>query len=180
GRQHGVAISVDLVKQARDATVTHAQGAPLTSAQRQSIVNMMSALHTAQTEDNNANDLDEAGARGGPNALTRQIFYIGINDNFGDSQTHARFTPFVFNIYDAWATVPRSQGTNTYRRAVARGQALFNTHPITITGVSGINDEAAFGTPAAITGTCTTCHDTPNSGNHSVVAPLNIRLTAAS
>ncbi|HJZ73890.1 MAG TPA: hypothetical protein VKE51_19260, partial [Vicinamibacterales bacterium] len=26
------------------------------------------------------------------------------------------------------------------------------------------------------TGTCTTCHDTPNAGNHSVKAPLNIGL----
>jgi len=42
--------------------------------------------------------------------------------------------------------------------------------------VSGINDEAAFGKPATLMGTCTSCHDTPNGGNHSVVAPLNIGL----
>ena len=29
-------------------------------------------------------------------------------------------------------------------------------------------------------GTCTTCHDTPNSGNHSIPAPLDIGLTDAS
>jgi cytochrome c peroxidase len=46
--------------------------------------------------------------------------------------------------------------------------------------VSGINDEAAFGKPANLVGTCTTCHDTPNGGNHSVVAPLNIGLADAS
>ena len=28
--------------------------------------------------------------------------------------------------------------------------------------------------PASFTGTCTICHDTPNVGNHSVKAPLNI------
>ena len=44
--------------------------------------------------------------------------------------------------------------------------------------MSGINDEAAFGTPANVPGTCTTCHDTPNGGNHSVVAPLNIGLVS--
>jgi hypothetical protein len=66
------------------------------------------------------------------------------------------------------------------RRAVARGQAIFNTRPITISGVSGINDEAAFGKPAQLIGSCTTCHDTPNGGNHSVVAPLNIGLVDAS
>jgi cytochrome c peroxidase len=34
--------------------------------------------------------------------------------------------------------------------------------------------------PASFQGTCTTCHDTPNSGNHSIVAPLNIGLADAS
>src|SRR5262249_42591259 len=62
------------------------------------------------------------------------------------------------------------------RRAIARGQAIFNIHPIAITGVSGINDEAAFGKPTTLMGTCTSCHSTPNGGNHSVVAPLNIGL----
>jgi cytochrome c peroxidase len=33
--------------------------------------------------------------------------------------------------------------------------------------------------PAKLIGTCTTCHDTPNSGNHSVAAPLNIGLVDA-
>jgi hypothetical protein len=66
------------------------------------------------------------------------------------------------------------------RRAIARGQALFNSHPIAIAGVSGINDEAVFGKPAVVNGTCTTCHNTPNGGNHSVVAPLNIGLSDAS
>jgi cytochrome c peroxidase len=70
----------------------------------------------------------------------------------------------------------RDDGINAARRAVARGQAIFNTRPIAISGVSGINDEAAFGKPTTLMGTCTTCHDTPNSGNHSVAAPLNIGL----
>ena len=34
--------------------------------------------------------------------------------------------------------------------------------------------------PMAFTGTCTTCHDSPNVGNHSVKAPLNIGLSDAS
>ena len=34
--------------------------------------------------------------------------------------------------------------------------------------------------PDPFTGTCTTCHDTPNAGDHSVKAPLNIGLTDAS
>jgi cytochrome c peroxidase len=54
---------------------------------------------------------------------------------------------------------------------VVRGQALFNTFPIPIAGVAGINDD--FGVNTAM-GTCTTCHDTPHAGDHSVPAPLNI------
>src|ERR1044071_5098454 len=71
-------------------------------------------------------------------------------------------------------------GINADRRAIARGQALFNTKKINISGVSGINDEAAFGKPANLVGTCTTCHDAPHAGDHSVVAPLNIGLADAS
>jgi hypothetical protein len=52
-----------------------------------------------------------------------------------------------------------------------RGQALFNSKPISITGVAGLND--ATGLPV-IAGTCGTCHDTFNAGDHSVSAPLNI------
>jgi hypothetical protein len=91
--------------------------------------------------------------------------------------TGAPFNPVVFTIFDRWTNISLGDdGINAARRAVARGQAIFNTRPITISGVSGINDEAAFGKPAKLIGTCTTCHDTPNSGNHSVAAPLNIGL----
>jgi cytochrome c peroxidase len=62
------------------------------------------------------------------------------------------------------------------RAAVARGQAIFNTKPITIAGVAGLND--ALGQPS-IAGFCGTCHDTPNGGNHSVKAPLNIGVAGA-
>jgi cytochrome c peroxidase len=60
------------------------------------------------------------------------------------------------------------------RKAVARGEAVFNTHPLTISGVAGLND--ALGV-AAINGTCTTCHDTPNVGNHSRPLPLDIGIS---
>jgi cytochrome c peroxidase len=179
--QAGQSIHFDLSQQSTDATQGHAQGDALTNAQRESIVALETALFTAQVRDNDAGELTAYGGNGGPNALVTQTFYIGINDNFGDSQTHAAFTPLVFDIYNAWASASGSgNGTVAQRRAVARGQALFNTRTINISGVSGINDEAAFGNPATVAGTCTTCHDTPNSGNHSVVAPLNIGLTDAS
>jgi cytochrome c peroxidase len=174
----GAPIAADLATQASDATTGHAQGSPLTTAQRESIVKFETALATAQIYDTGAKDLYDDGARGGPAEILEQPFYIGINDNFGDSKTGAPFTPIVFTIYDAWAQATGAAADA--RRAVARGQQLFNTRPFSISGVSGINDEAVFGRPAVVVGTCTTCHDTPNGGNHSVVAPLDIGLADAS
>jgi cytochrome c peroxidase len=55
--------------------------------------------------------------------------------------------------------------------AIARGEQVFNSVPINITGVAGLNDVL---NQQSIAGFCGTCHDTPNSGNHSVKAPLNI------
>jgi len=176
----GQTIHFDLADQANSATLGHAQGAtPLSDLQRQSIVDFETSINTAQIYDGSAGWLTALGAKGGPINVARQNFYIGINDLFGDSQTHAPFNSVVFDLYNAWNGVSGG-ATLQARAAVARGQALFNTKPIVITGVSGINDEAAFGTPTSVNGTCTTCHDTPNAGNHSVVAPLNIGLADAS
>ena len=69
----------------------------------------------------------------------------------------------------------RLQGMPKQQRAsIVRGQTLFNSRPINITGVGGLND--ATGLPV-IKGTCGTCHDSPNVGNHSVSAPLNIGVS---
>ena len=61
--------------------------------------------------------------------------------------------------------------------AVARGQAIFNSKPINITGVAGINDDVSAGGLvagglASLPGTCGTCHDTPDVGNHSLAIPI--------
>ncbi len=170
----GQTMHFDLSQQATDATQGHAQGEPLTNTQRESIVNFELGLHTAQEWDDDAGNLHAAGAQGGTEAVIDQVFYIGINDLFGDSQTGAAFDPVVFDIYDAWTNSNKKQ-----RAAVARGQKLFNTKRINISGVSGINDEPMFGSPANVEGTCTTCHDSPNAGDHSVAAPLNIGLVEA-
>jgi hypothetical protein len=173
-------IHFDLGHQADGATQGHAQSSnPLTSAQQESIVNFELGLYTAQLHDDNAKTLDTAGANGGPKSLPTQNFYVGINDLFGDSVTQKPFNPVVFNIFDAWKG-SKGGGTNEARAAVARGQELFNTKQFKISGVSGINDEPAFGNPSFVNGTCATCHDTPNAGNHSVSAPLNIGIADAS
>ena len=171
----GQSIHYDLADQANGATQGHAQGNPLTSAQADSIATFESSLYTAQAYDNAARRLDTDHGDGGAEVLADQAFYIGINDLFGDSQTGAAFDPVVFDIYDGW-----NQSTSSARRAVARGQAIFNTRQFNITGVGGINDEPAFGSPASLAGTCSTCHNSPNAGDHSVSAPLDIGITDAS
>jgi len=174
----GATVESELQTQASDANVAHAQGKPLAQGQRASIQSFLTGLASAQIVDRKAGRLDDDGAKGGPVAILEQPFYIGINDNFGDSKTHEKFNPVVFNLFDRWA---KAKGYNDdARRQIARGQALFNTKRIVISGVSGINDEDVFHKPASLNGTCTTCHDTPNGGNHSVVAPLNIGLVDAS
>jgi cytochrome c peroxidase len=170
----GKTIHFDLSDQSNGATLGHAEAAkPLTDAQRESIVEFETSLHSAQEFDNGAAYLNAAGANGGTDAVIDQEFYIGINDLFGDSRTGAPFTPIAFNIYDGW-----TNNQTAARAQIARGQKLFNTKQINIAGVSGINDEDMFGKPAVVAGTCTTCHDAPNAGNHSVSAPLDIGLVS--
>jgi hypothetical protein len=162
------ALLTDLAHQALDAVSGHAQGnVPLSEAQQQAIVNFEMGLTTAQILDFSAGSLTAQGSKGGSANLTAQPYFIGVNDPLGQNPTNAPFTSKIFDLYDAWA------GFNQHdsRAAVARGQSVFNTKPIAITGVAGLND--ATGQPV-INGFCGTCHDTPNVGNHSVAAPLNI------
>jgi hypothetical protein len=161
----------DLSHQAIDATMIHAQAAtPPTPQQVQAIVAFELALRTAQAFDFDAGALNASGAAGGPAALASQPFFIGINDSFpasfGFNPTGAPFTPVIFNLFDAWKNSP-----SPARARVARGQTVFNTKSIQITGVAGINDVLGV---ASLTGSCGTCHDTPNVGNHSFPAALNI------
>src|SRR5512140_2409850 len=93
GRENlaGQSIHDDLLHQANSAQVGRSAGQPLTTAQRESLVNVQTALHTAQIFDDRAGSVTAAGGRGGPDELADQTFYLGINANFGDSQTGAAF-----------------------------------------------------------------------------------------
>lgn len=173
----GAPITADLTNQAATATITHARGLAPTLAQRTAIVSLETSLATAQVLDKDAGELGAGDALGGPAQILAQPFYIGINDDFGDPVTGEKFSPVVFSLYDAWSSA--TGDSSPARRAIARGQALFNGRTFAITGVSGINDEPAFGTPTSLVGTCGTCHDTPNAGNHSVSAPLDIGIASA-
>ena len=172
----------NLADQSNSATTGHAQAdQPLGTAQREAIVDFETTLFTAQVFDHEAGELTARHALGGPQHLSQQNFYFGINDVVsGDYRTGALFNPTVFNLYNAWNTIDRGgvDGSRAEaRRSVARGETLFNTKPIQITVVKGLNDDLNVPT---LRGTCTTCHDTPSSGNHSIPAPLDIGLTDAS
>jgi cytochrome c peroxidase len=179
----------DLAHQSVDATTGHAQGDGTrpTQAEQQQIVNFEMALSTAQAFGSRVGVLNLRGADGGPRPLVTQPFFISVNSSVhfllpqfeqpgglaapGDGQ----FTPVIFNPFDAWAGLPYTDP----RAAIARGQAIFNSKPINITGVAGINDEMSagglvIGGISSLQGTCGTCHDTPNVGNHSFPTPLNI------
>ena len=194
----GQTVHFDLSDQANAATLGHAAAVnPLTDAQRESIVEFELGLFTAQADDNTAGALNALGATGGPFPIASFPFAIGINDVLGPA-----FNPRAFTLFDAWKDLkgperPAADGARSRpsyigvrdhgpdndeanaryleaRRAIARGQEIFNTRPISITGVNGLNDVLGVG---ALKGTCTTCHDTPNVGDHSVSLPLDIGLT---
>ena len=163
----------DLAHQAIDAITGHAQGLAPTGAQVQDIVNFEMALTTAQGYDYFAGALNAAGATGGPVTIASQPFYIGINDPLGNDKLGTTFNPAIFNLFTAWSQQHSGfAGIQSLRRAsIARGETLFNSTPINITGVAGLNDVLGV---ATIPGTCGTCHSTPNSGNHSFPLPINI------
>jgi len=182
----------DLAHQSLDATVGHAQGDGTrpTPEEQQQIVDFETKLFTAQVYDRLAGDLRDDGAQGGPAVLSKQPFFISVNSSVhfllpafeqpgglltaGDGQ----FTSNIFNLYGPWA---QSSGDDqsAARSSIARGEQLFNTLQIPISGVAGINDDVKAGGLVAggiptLQGTCGTCHDTPNVGNHSFPTPLDI------
>jgi cytochrome c peroxidase len=185
----------DLMHQSLDATKGHAQGDGTrpTAEEQQQIVDFETKLFTAQTRDRHAGDLNVDGAQGGPRPLSTQPFFISVNSSVhfllpafeqpgglvtpGDDH----FTSNIFNLYEKWGQISDDDYDEhtAARRSIARGELLFNTLQIPITDVAGINDDVAAGGLVAggissLQGTCGTCHDTPNVGNHSFPTPLNI------
>ena len=165
----GATLRDNLTRQAFDATMGHAQAASApTPAQLQKIVDLETKIYTAQVTGNGVGSLSASGAKGGADYLTKQEFYEGINDVFGADPDGKPFDANTFTMYAAW-----KNSNNPHRAAVARGEELFNNFPILITGVSGINDQPGLG---AVNGTCTTCHDSPNVGHHSVALAIGIGI----
>ncbi|MBA2541936.1 MAG: hypothetical protein H0V17_19985 [Deltaproteobacteria bacterium] len=176
-----------LFNQSNAATVGHAQGPVLTTAQRNAVVSLEVNKFSAQNHDQGAGPLYQPlyGAYGGPEPLATTNYwapaansdstqyFAGINDPLGFNPTGAPFNTLVFQNYSssAWA------GTNPSRLSIQRGQNLFNnlngSFTIVISDVGGINGpfDPQPGAPGAlpnnIGGACTTCHDSPNLGHHS-------------
>ncbi len=175
--QDNTALTKALIHQVASATVGHAEGLDPTPEEVAEIVSFETGLTTAQIFDDEAQFLNADDAIGGPRVLASQRFHFGINDSLGADPTGALFDSGSMGLFAAWAQSGNRGERSRERASVARGEALFNHMPITITGVGGLND--ALGVPA-IAGTCTTCHNAPNVGNHTVGLPLNIGLTDAS
>lgn len=160
----------DLTHQALDATLGHAQASKPPSAQQLAdIARFEMSLATAQLYDRGAGALNQGGADGGPEYLsqaTMPAFYIGMNDALGGDPDGAPFSPAIFHLFDQW-----SKSASPRRASIARGEQIFNSKPIRITGVAGLNDDLNL---PVINGTCGTCHDSTDAGNHSLSVPLNI------
>ena len=168
-----------LAQQSIDATLIHAQAASAPTAdQQKQIVDFETGIFTAQIFDDDAGSLLARGATGGPVALSLQLakFFVGVNDPVGLNPTGLPFDPSIFDLYKPWPGLKSDDDEAQYRLSVARGEEVFNTTKINITGVAGLND--ALNLPS-IAGFCGTCHDTPNVGNHSIKAPLNIGIVNA-
>lgn len=187
-------LNVNLTDQVMSAVLTHAQGVAPTAEQLAEIVRFEMGLSTAQIHDEDAGSLHGHGASGGPMALSAQGYYPGVNDALGGDPNGAKFDSNAFSLYKAWENLSsdddhhhgdsdrdrHDKEKNVAKAEIAAGEKLFNTAPAIITDVRGLNDNAALGSPASITGTCTTCHDTPNVGNHSVALPLDIATSRQS
>ncbi|MBZ5643835.1 MAG: hypothetical protein LAO19_13820 [Acidobacteriia bacterium] len=142
------ALLSDLAHQSVDATTGHAQGDGTrpTPAEQQQIVNFEMGLFTAQSFGWSTGSLESRGATGGPMPLVTQPFFIGVNSSVN----------FLLPLLEQPGGL------------VSPGD-----------DVAGINDDVAAGGLVAggissLQGTCGTCHDTPNVGNHSFPTPLNI------
>jgi hypothetical protein len=181
-------LAADLTQQAIDAIAIHAQGtqAP-TAAQLNDIIDFELGLYTAQSHDAAAGSLRADGAYGGPRYLATALsaaYYPGMNDSLGADPNGLPFDPDAMQLYSAWGAgvtdaYPEPLGREQARREQARldiaaGETLFDSAPVQISNVRGLNDNPALGNPSTFTGTCTTCHDTPNAGNHSFPLPLDI------
>jgi hypothetical protein len=164
-------ITTDLKHQSNDATRGHAQAtADLSAANQSAIVTFETGTFNGQSTIGSLN-LKANGGHGGGQFLATVGFSIGINDVFSPT-----FNNVIFDLYKAWE--PGGTPPNADAAAIGRGERVFNTKPVLIRDVPGLNGshDALVGQP--IHGFCGSCHDTPNVGNHSVSLAIDIGVTS--
>jgi cytochrome c peroxidase len=177
-------LQADLTHQAQSAITVHFQApGSATPQQLADIVDFELALSTAQVFDRSAGHLDHGGALGGTLNLLDAEYYPGVNDVLGADPHGVAFDKSSMTLFSAWADA-RSHDYSERERAAARrdvaaGEVLFNTAALTISAVRGLNDNPALANAPAFQGTCTTCHDSPNVGDHSLPLPLDIGIAHA-
>jgi cytochrome c peroxidase len=138
-----------LESQAINATLGHAQALrPPTDEQVAQMVDFEIGIFSAQLSDRNAGSLTAGGAFGGPVALS------------GVAPGQRRASPFT--EFDAWSGITGARADA--RRAIARGQAIFNSRTFTISNVAGFNNAVGSNTVA---GTCGSCHSQASAGSDS-------------
>lgn len=162
-------LQTDIRQQALDAVMGHEQAAAVpTDDELDDIVRFETGLTSAQVVSFSAGTLVRAGgAEGGPRVLAEQPYYPGINDSAGNDPRGNPFNPNVFTIYKAW-----QYSHNPQRASIARGEQIFNTHPLIISDVPGLTTGNQ-----KVVGSCSTCHDTPNVGGHSLPTPVDIGVS---
>lgn len=178
----GKSIHDDLMSQAFGATTGHAQGAPPAVGDLEAIVAFEMSLFTAQTNAQGAGSLTAHGARGGPLTIAGEPFCIGMNDPLGIlpavpgacSTASTTFNPDVFTLFGAW-----QHDGSPHRRAIARGEQIFNTRRFTIDNVGGLNGNPGDPVSGPIQGTCSLCHNAPNAGDHTISLPLDLGIASA-
>lgn len=139
-----------LTSQAQDAVMGHSQAASLPNASIiQQIVDFENGIYTAQSYDYLALSLTDAGAYGGASALAKAPAGMFAN-------------PTAFGEFATWSKLPFWALQSLQRSSIARGEAIFNQRPFIISNVAGFNDLSGNN---KITGTCSTCHSSVNTGN---------------
>ncbi|WP_210163383.1 hypothetical protein [Niveispirillum irakense] len=157
---------LSLEAQMQDAAHTHLglrQG--LTAEEQRQILDFELRLFVARQQDRIGGDLDEGGARGGPETLARsEPGRLG-------SQGMA-----VFSEFAAWEKIPAdadiSPEQRAYRESVARGARIFREKMFLITDSAGINSPVGFGNP--VRNSCVFCHNMSQMGMD--VAPGQVDL----
>lgn len=159
-----------LAQQAIDATLNHAQSFSLPRPwQVDQMVAFERSLLTAQLSDNNAGLLVAANGLGGPALLAEKTL----------PPSAAPAPSQVFNLFSSWERLQGADPASQARLSIARGQAIFNFRPMTITGIAGFNNSVVNGQQVGPTfqGACSSCHDVANVGSNRNGLMLAIGIT---